>query len=246
MNRVLVLTDNEYLYNEFTKIIGRKQLKQYKFDFRFSQKNRQFMDKYRDSTKFSGISVRESFEEIIVEYKLVISLHCKQIFPSRLVTAVRCVNVHPGFNPYNRGFFPQVFSILNGNKAGVTIHEMDEELDHGPIIVREEVPIDSWETSGDVYRKLLRTEVRLIEKHLEDILNGNYKLTRPEEEGNINYFSDFKKLCHIDLSDIASYGEVINRLRALTHEDYRNAYFLDNKGKKIFVRVFLEPSSGDD
>jgi len=246
MDRVLVLTDNEYLFNNFTKIVENKHLQQYRFDFRFSPKNKQFLDKYRESTQFSGISVIESLEEIILQYKLLISLHCKQIFPSELVTAVRCINIHPGFNPYNRGFFPQVFSIINKKKVGVTIHEMDEELDHGPIIVREEVPIESWETSGDVYRRILRTEIRLIEENLEDMLNGTYKLTYPEEEGNINSFKDFKRLCKINPSEVATYIEVIDRLRALTHDDYRNAYFYDENGMKMFVRIHIEPSLGDD
>lgn len=246
MDKVLVLTDNEYLYDEFRKIIENKHFIQYKFDFRFSPKNRSFLEKYKDSAQFNSISVSESLEEIIKEYKLVVSLHCKQIFPSELVTTVRCINIHPGFNPYNRGFFPQVFSIINKKKVGVTIHEIDAELDHGPIIVREEISVESWETSGDVYRKILGAEIRLIRENLEDIINGTYELTYPEQEGNINYFRDFKKLCQIDLTEVASYNEVIDRLRALTHDDYKNAYFYDKNGTKVFIKILLEPSSGDD
>ena len=46
--------------------------------------------------------------------------------------------------------FQQVFSILNKLPVGVTIHEMDEQLDHGIIIVQKEINIFSWETSCDV------------------------------------------------------------------------------------------------
>jgi methionyl-tRNA formyltransferase len=39
-------------------------------------------------------------------YHLILSFNCKQIFPADLVSSVTCKNVHPGFNPYNRGWFP--------------------------------------------------------------------------------------------------------------------------------------------
>ena len=36
--------------------------------------------------------------------------------------------------------------------------------------------------------------------------------------------------------------EFINQLRALTHDDYKNAYFLDPEtGKKVFVKIALQP-----
>src|SRR5690349_163732 len=65
---------------------------------------------------------------------VVISLHSKQIFPPGLVSGARCVNVHPGLNPFNRGWTPHVFSLVNGLPAGATIHEIDAEIDHGAII----------------------------------------------------------------------------------------------------------------
>ncbi len=83
------------------------------------------------------ICLKECDNSFFDKYILFISLHCKQIFPQRLTDNYRCINIHPGYNPYNRGWFPQVFSILNKNTAGVTIHEIDQELDHGPIIYQE-------------------------------------------------------------------------------------------------------------
>ena len=56
-------------------------------------------------------------DEWMRHYKVGISAHCKQIFPAKLVENVRCYNIHPGYNPYNRGWFPQVFSIINKKKC---------------------------------------------------------------------------------------------------------------------------------
>ena len=74
--------------------------------------------------------------------------------------------------PHNRGWFPQVFSLINGKPCGVTIHEIDEKLDHGDIIVQKEVVAEPWDTSLDVYNKILNTEVELIEKYMLDNNRG--------------------------------------------------------------------------
>ena len=187
------------------------------------------------------LSVKTQIDEIVQNYDLVISIHCKQLFPAELIRQVRCINVHPGFNPYNRGWFPQVFSIMNGLKAGVTIHEIDEELDHGAIIVQQEYKIESWDTSGTAYAKIMQLERELVLTHFADIRTGNYQTTKPEINGNLNLKKDFDRLKQLDLDEQGRFGDFLNRLRAYTHGDFQNAYFVDERGKKVFVRVTLQP-----
>jgi len=187
------------------------------------------------------LHVREQVSKIISTYNLVLSIHCKQMFPSELVQGVRCVNVHPGLNPYNRGWFPQVFSIINGLPSGVTIHEIDNELDHGPIITNQEYKIESWDTSGSAYARIMTIERELVLKHFITIRDGLYKPKFMHNEGNLNYKKDFNKLKQINLEQRGTFGEFINKLRALTHDTFKNAYFVDDSGMKIFVRINLEP-----
>jgi len=177
-------------------------------------------------------------------FDLVISAHCKQLFPAEMVRTVRCINIHPGLNPHNRGWFPQVFSILNGLPVGATIHEIDEQLDHGAIIAQEEVPVHAWDTSKDVYDRVQKAEISLLREHLPTILSGTYKTTLPATEGNINLKKDFNSLLRLDVNEQMTMGQAIDRLRALTHLPYRNAYFIDPKsGKKVFVSIYLQPES---
>ncbi len=191
----------------------------------------------------SWMSVRDQVLEITQKYSLVISIHCKQIFPSELIKRVRCINVHPGFNPFNRGWFPHVFSIINGFRAGVTIHEMDEDIDHGPIIAQKEYKICSWDTSSSVYENIMALERELVLQKFSDIREGTYQAILAEDEGNINYKKDFENLMHLDLNEKASFQDFINRIRALTHGEYRNAYFIDETGRKVFGSIILEPES---
>lgn len=237
---ILVVTDNEYLYKGFKEIIKDSKFSCHSFSFAYSHKNMFLRDKYGNDNNFYSINIKQQVEELIVNYELIISLHCKQIFPSDLVKNKRCVNIHPGYNPYNRGWFPQVFSIINKMPVGVTIHEMDEQLDHGPIIVQEQVDINSWETSKDVYNKILQKELELINKYLDNIIENKYTIGDKAQEGNINYLKDFNKLCKLDLNEKLTMGEAIDKLRALTFEGYKNAYFLDDKNNKIWITLKLE------
>ena len=231
--KICVFTDNSYIYEGFCALLPR--FEEHHFDFYYSPWNAAFSPR----ENFRPLRLREQDEAFYNAYDLFLSLHSKQLFPQELVENHLCINVHPGLNPHNRGWFPQVFSILNGLPAGVTIHKMDAELDHGPIIWQEELPVYPQDTSRDVYERILSKELELLDRHLGDLLAGNYTLTPMESEGNINYKADFDALCPIDLDEPATYGAVIDRLRALTHAPYQNAYFVDADGKKVYVGITL-------
>ncbi len=233
--KVCVITDNRFIYDNFIRIIGGSKYEDIEFDFYCSQvKGGSPLENI-----IPTINLKQCEEKKYSNYELFISLHCKQIFPDKIVDNFRCVNVHPGLNPYNRGWYPQVFSLINKLPVGVTIHEMDCLLDHGPIIVQREVLIESWETSFDVYTKIQKMEIRLLEEFLPAILSGDYKTVVPNNDGNINLKADFDRLCKIDLEEKLTWREAIDRLRALSFNGYKNAFFYDDKGNKVFVDISL-------
>ncbi|MCB0517993.1 MAG: dTDP-4-amino-4,6-dideoxyglucose formyltransferase [Lewinellaceae bacterium] len=239
--KILVVSDNEPLVNRFKALIERGLFNGHAFTFAFSPRNTALAEKYAGSTVFFPINVKTQFDEIIAQYDMVVSLHCKQLFPSALVRGIHCVNVHPGLNPHNRGWFPQVFSILNGKPCGATIHEIDELLDHGGIIAQKEVKIESWDTSLTAYNKILDAEMELIEAYMPAIIEGKYTTQKPDQEGNLNLKKDYDALCQIQLTDTDTFQNHLNRLRALTHGQYMNAYFLDDTGRKVYLKLELFP-----
>lgn len=235
MKKLLLLTDNEELLNRFKLF---KKHPDFLYHYSYSYNNVDFCNKFRSSDWFFPLDVLEETDFIIREYSVLISLHCKQVFPEKLVKNIRCINVHPGLNPFNRGWFPQVFSIINGFRCGATIHEIDKWIDHGPVIYQEEVKIELWDTSLSVYNKIIEVEMKLLEKNLMNILNHSYS-TFIVNKGNLNCKKDFDNLCELDLGDIDTFRNHINRLRALSHGDYANAYFYTNNGIKIFLKLDL-------
>ena len=237
----LIITDNAYLLKEFISICEKKNIDSNFFDYAYSFNNNTFPINDFKNLSLKKINVKKSLN-IIEQYDLIFSIHCKQLFPAYIVNNVKCINIHPGLNPYNRGWYPQVFSIINGLPLGATIHEIDEFLDHGNIIAQEEIKLNSWDTSLSAYNRVLKTELKLIKENIDNILMNTYSVIKPQEEGNINYKKDFNSLCMIDKNETNTFGNFIDRLRALSHGQHTNAYFIDiQTGKKIYIKIELQP-----
>lgn len=232
--KILVLSDNKEIAEGFVKIINTLEIPPNIFTFRTSQNPFNIAN-----INIETLILKNNIEKIILEFDLLLSLHCLQIIPEDIVKSVKCINIHPGFNPYNRGWYPQVFSIINGLPAGATIHEMDEQIDNGPLIAQKQVAVEPCDTSLSLYEKIKDVEFELLEQNIKSILSGNY-ITSSISGGNINTKNDFKNLCFIDTDEITTFGKAINKLRALSHGDFKNAYFVDEEtGKKIFVKIQL-------
>jgi methionyl-tRNA formyltransferase len=241
MNKVLVVIDNIFQYEKIKKIVLSKNLQDF-FDFRHSIVKSAIWDHIDfQNKKDSIIDVNNCIEYIVKNYYLVLSVHCFQFFPKELVTRVKCINVHPGYNPINRGWYPQVFSIIYNLPIGATIHEMDEKLDNGPIIDRKFVEKYLWDTSITIYNRVLDAEIELFEKNFDAIISNSYDKIIPENRGNMFRKSDFMKLCEIDLEQVGTFKSFYDKLRALSHGEYKNAYFIDDETqKKVFIKIDIE------
>lgn len=238
--KTLIISDNTFLCETFFEVCRSLEIPEKMFDVAHSPSNKSFRPLISDSILVQSLDVKKEANIIIEKYDLVLSLHCKQIFPKLLIEKIKCINIHPGLNPYNRGWYPQVFSIINKNPLGATIHEMDEKLDHGPIIAQKEVSIFSWDTSSSAYNRVLDAEIELLVDYLIPILSNNYSVDVPRFEGNINLKDDFDQLCQIDLEEKLTMGEALDRLRALSHDSFENAYFIDkNQKQKIYISLRL-------
>ncbi|MET4001087.1 dTDP-4-amino-4,6-dideoxyglucose formyltransferase [Marinobacterium sp. MBR-109] len=193
-----------------------------------------------DSGLISELDITSSYRSLCEEFDLGVSCHCKQIFPEALVSVIPCFNFHPGLNPHNRGWFPQVFSIINGKPVGATLHRMDKEIDHGPVIDQVEVDVRDWDTSKSVYDRVLSEEFKLFNKWIDRLIRFEYEEKKLDSVGNYNSITDFKKLCEIDLQKKVTFKEAIDYLRAMTFDGYDNAFFEGDDGKNIFVSINIK------
>ena len=76
-----------------------------------------------------------------------------QQFPRRIL------NIHPSLLPAFPGLEAQEQAFAYGVKiAGCTVHFVDEELDHGPIVVQKAVPVLETDTEGSLAARILEQE----------------------------------------------------------------------------------------
>lgn len=236
MKKILVVSDNPKL-SSFLKDHILPKIKSVTCDFCYSKINKKpFAMQQLGAVE---IDIKTKDADFARSYDVIFSLHCKQIFPAEIVNNTICVNVHPGLNPYNRGWFPQVFSIINKLPIGATIHIMNEDVDAGDIIVQQEICITEYDTSLDIYEKVQDVELALLSEWFEHIVFGDYKTYSPKEVGNYNSIYDFNQLCCLDLEHVGTFREHIDMLRALSHGDFKNAYYIDNDGVKRYVKVVI-------
>ena len=79
-----------------------------------------------------------------------------QAFPNRII------NIHPSLLPAFPGLDAQGQALAYGVKtAGCTVHFVDEECDHGPIIMQAAVPVLPGDTEDDLSARILEQEHRI-------------------------------------------------------------------------------------
>jgi methionyl-tRNA formyltransferase len=80
------------------------------------------------------------------------------------------INLHASLLPDYRGAAPINHAIINGETTtGVTTFFIDEKIDTGNILLREEVQIFPFENAGDLHDKLMRLGARLVIKTIASI-----------------------------------------------------------------------------
>jgi len=83
-------------------------------------------------------------------------------------------NIHPSLLPKYRGPSPIAYPLINGDqKTGVTLMQMDKQVDHGPIIDQEEITINPDDKRPDLENKLTDLGYELFKKNLLRLTTNN-------------------------------------------------------------------------
>ncbi len=114
----------------------------------------------------------ETLEESVRALKpdiLVVAAYGSIIPPCILaIPSYGALNVHPSLLPKYRGASPIHEAILNGDKeTGVTIIQMTDKLDAGPIVSQKTTSVSDRETAGTLHSALANTGAELLQKTLE-------------------------------------------------------------------------------
>lgn len=89
----------------------------------------------------------------------------------------RILNIHPSLLPAFPGLEAQQQAFAYGVKVtGCTVHFVDEELDHGAIIVQKAVPVLDGDDEHSLSARILEQEHIVYSEAINLVLAGKYKI----------------------------------------------------------------------
>ncbi len=144
-----------------------------------------------DPKDFDG---REAFNAALVEalrahhVELVCLAGFMRILAPNFVRAFenRILNVHPALLPSFPGGHAVADALAWGAKVtGATVHLVDEEVDHGPIVLQEAVVIEPGDTEETLHERIKAVEHRLYPQAIRLFAAGRLKI-----EGRIVHVLD--------------------------------------------------------
>lgn len=108
------------------------------------------------------------------------------ILPSSMLVLPRhgAINIHASLLPRWRGAAPVQRALLAGDdQSGITIMQMDEGLDTGPILAQRSLPIGAEDDAASLSARLATLGAEMIVAHLEDIAAGRARAREQPAEG---------------------------------------------------------------
>jgi phosphoribosylglycinamide formyltransferase-1 len=101
----------------------------------------------------------------------VLSPNAIQRFPNRIL------NIHPALLPAFPGERAVADALEYGVKlTGVTVHFVDEQVDHGPIIYQEVVRVHPGDTASDLHSRIQEVEHRAYPEVLDALAHGRLRV----------------------------------------------------------------------
>ncbi|MGN0189589.1 MAG: methionyl-tRNA formyltransferase, partial [Candidatus Cryptobacteroides sp.] len=86
-------------------------------------------------------------------------------------------NLHAALLPQYRGAAPINWAVINGdNITGVTTFMIDEGMDTGHIIMREQCRISETDTAGDIHDKLMEIGAKTVLQTVDAIMDKDIEL----------------------------------------------------------------------
>ncbi len=167
----------------------------------------------------NNVPISFDYSALTADYTLFVVASYGKIIPKRILDIPKhgALNVHPSLLPKYRGPSPVESQILANEKdIGVTIMQMDEKMDHGPIVASYSAPdvpglqthhnpapdVDGLQTSGAVLRSTLAREGgKLLAEVIPKWVAGEIHAV-PQDESKATYTRKFaKKDGEIDLTE---------------------------------------------
>lgn len=164
---------------------------------------------------------------------LIITAAFGRILPPHLLhlPPLGCINLHASYLPAYRGAAPIHRAVMEGAPySGVSIIDLSEELDAGPVIMQEKENISPYDTAGMLHDRLAVRGASLLLEAVEALAGGRARRS-PQDPSLATYAPPLgPEDERLDWS--CSPGELYNRIRGLN--PWPGAY-TTHRGKRLKV-----------
>ena len=147
-------------------------------------------------------------------------------------------NLHASLLPNYRGAAPIHWAIINGEvKTGVTTFFIDDKIDTGAIIMKEEKDITKDETVGGLHDKLMDIGSDLVIKTLKLIEADKIKTTiQPEDQDLKTAYKLNRENCKINWNE--NINHIYNKIRGLNPFPTAWCYLDNGDDKKLSIKIY--------
>ncbi|MBI1273399.1 MAG: methionyl-tRNA formyltransferase [Alphaproteobacteria bacterium] len=135
----------------------------------------------RNGEEQAGFAALKADAAVVVAYGLIL--------PREILMAPRlgCLNIHASLLPRWRGAAPIQRAMLAGDhETGITIMQMDEGLDTGPMLLAEKTPITENTTATQLHDTLAAMGAGMITRALVGLAQGTLH-TKPQPVEGMTY-----------------------------------------------------------
>lgn len=210
---------------------------------------RQLCDFLDDSKIMRGTEFKlpENIQRLkTAQLDYIFGIHFPYLIPKEVldIPEIGVLNLHPAYLPFNRGWHTPSWAILENTPIGATLHFMEEELDSGDIILQKQLEILPNDTANSLYARLKRLELEVFKEAWPFLVRKDF----PRKKQNIAlgtyhvkkdlFQEDVQKL---ELDSTVQVKSLLQKLRALTTNDLKEAAYFINNGKKYRVQIKITP-----
>jgi methionyl-tRNA formyltransferase len=169
----------------------------------------------------------------------ILSVHCNVIIPPEVLESARdAFNLHPGYLPYGRGYWPTYWAIPDRSTAGATLHRMVAKVDRGAIVAQRRVKVEPTDTGEALTLRINEAEIALLREIWPRLRSGSYSEKMARGRGNYHNRAQGIAVRELDLDAKTTARVVIDKLRAFTDSRFDGCYFIAG-GRKIYLRLTL-------
>lgn len=132
--------------------------------------------------------LRACGDEIVNErWEWLVSFGCREVISPDVLALNdgRCINLHIGALPWNRGAHANYWAWRDGTPHGVTLHWMTEGLDKGPIIAQRRLSFGPGFTLKTSWMRLQMEAIALFMEYWPEL--------RQQTRGSYHSMADLPK-----------------------------------------------------